>query len=268
MYIYWNTTHISIFISIVIHICTDACRLCKLKTLDIDPSDPLILVGRMGMGVTLMFGTPVVLLPCREAFLTALKQLQELRYGSSSLVDDPHCATSPPHEQPHEQHTAHVDLEEHQTKNNCNETTPLSVAPNRNFNSVGTRNGDDGHVDDGSSAYSHPVDQSAELCPPEPTTRTEQIIHVAATVMISAGSYFGAVTVPGVAFVWSIIGSSIAMLIGFIIPAACYLKLRGHKGLWTRGLNLGALVLLIFSLVGAVACTAQTVWRLKTQGQG
>jgi amino acid permease len=67
-----------------------------------------------------------------------------------------------------------------------------------------------------------------------------------------------AVSVPGVAIVWSVIGSSLGMIIGFIIPGACYLKIRGKKGIW-RPTNLGALILMIFSVVVAIVCSIQTI---------
>ncbi len=66
----------------------------------------------------------------------------------------------------------------------------------------------------------------------------------------------------GVAVVWAILGSSLGMLIGFIVPSACYLKIRHQKGL-TRWTNFGALALFIFSFAVAVACTAHAIADMK-----
>ena len=86
-------------------------------------------------------------------------------------------------------------------------------------------------------------------------------LHVGTTIVIATYAFFGAVSVPGVAVVWSVLGSSLGMIIGFIIPCACYLKIREHKGL-TRNSNLGALVLLVCSIVVAIFCTAQAIMGL------
>jgi hypothetical protein len=42
-----------------------------------DASDKLIIVGRLGMGLTLMFGLPVSALPCKEAWLSIAPQIQK-----------------------------------------------------------------------------------------------------------------------------------------------------------------------------------------------
>ncbi len=52
------------------------------------------------------------------------------------------------------------------------------------------------------------------------------------------------------------------MLIGFIVPCACYLKIRRHKGL-NRWTNVGALALFLFSTAVAVACTAHAIADMK-----
>ena len=80
------------------------------------------------------------------------------------------------------------------------------------------------------------------------------------TLAIVAITYLGAVLAPGVAVVWSLCGSSMAFLISFLLPAACYLEIQGkascsHDNEY-RTFSAG---LVIFSWVGATACTLQTV---------
>jgi amino acid permease len=57
----------------------------------------------------------------------------------------------------------------------------------------------------------------------------EYLVHILSTIMLVGVAYVAAVAVPGAATVWSICGSSMVMLISFIIPAACYLKIRWRK---------------------------------------
>ncbi len=82
-------------------------------------------------------------------------------------------------------------------------------------------------------------------------------IHVLSTLCIIAFGYACAVAVPGVGLVWSICGSSMSLIIGFFIPAACYLKIRSRKRLNPR--SLAAWAMLIFSILACVVCTTHVV---------
>ena len=120
-----------------------------------------------------------------------------------------------------------------------------------------------------------------------------KITHAVATFIIASSTYFAAVAVPGrffsscetifliyrifskkhlmtpsyctltgVAVVWAILGSSLGMMIGFIVPSACYLKIRQHKGLMRRP-SFGALILSLFSTAVAVACTVHALFEMR-----
>jgi hypothetical protein len=82
-------------------------------------------------------------------------------------------------------------------------------------------------------------------------------VHIVSTLCILAVGYFCAVAVPGVGLVWSICGSSMSLIIGFFIPAACYLKIRSRKKLNPR--SLGAWSMVIFSIIASVVCTIHVV---------
>jgi len=84
-------------------------------------------------------------------------------------------------------------------------------------------------------------------------TEISSLVHVISTVCILIFGYICAVAVPGVGFVWSICGSSMALIIGFFVPSACYLKIRSKKNLNPR--SLGAWTILIFSVFASVVCT-------------
>jgi len=94
-------------------------------------------------------------------------------------------------------------------------------------------------------------------------SRKEEYIHCLATFGIAFLCYVAAVLAPGVAIVWDISGSSMVFLIQFIIPGACYikLKLRSRPDELSRNLVL-AWCLLIFALIMALLCTSLTALRL------
>eukprot|EP00551_Chaetoceros_affinis_P009150 CAMPEP_0203681346 /NCGR_PEP_ID=MMETSP0090-20130426/42457_1 /ASSEMBLY_ACC=CAM_ASM_001088 /TAXON_ID=426623 /ORGANISM="Chaetoceros affinis, Strain CCMP159" /LENGTH=749 /DNA_ID=CAMNT_0050549797 /DNA_START=8 /DNA_END=2254 /DNA_ORIENTATION=- len=69
------------------------------------------------------------------------------------------------------------------------------------------------------------------------TTFVDAVVHLMSTMFLVTGGYIFAVAVPGVGIVWSICGSSMALIIGFFIPSACYLKIRSRKQLNPRSLG-------------------------------
>ena len=197
-------------------------------SLSIDPSDSVVIVGRIGIGLTIMFAATLSTLPCREAFLSLIPQIQTWwkepaqDTERSEYVSDMVTNDSDPPSSVHSQPSAGEQIESEMSakEGDPQESTcegDESTAPGRN-----------------------------------------PIVHFVTSVFIEIYVFSIAVSVPGVAVVWSVIGSSLGMIIGFIIPCACYLKIRGKKGT-CRSTNLGALALMIFSVVIAIVCSIQTI---------
>lgn len=94
------------------------------------------------------------------------------------------------------------------------------------------------------------------------------VVHYITTFGIALTTYLGAVVAPGVAIVWSLCGSSMAFVISFLLPAACYLQLErqipdsADDGRRTK--QLFSWFLGVFSVVGAVLCTRQTVMMMDS----
>jgi len=182
------------------------------------------------MGLTLMFGTPVVTLPCREAFLSLMPQLRRLWNESGEQAE--------------------------LVKQSEDDTTMLMDSSTNTYSSFTSC---DSEFENETCFDVERVQHcSITPSPDQEVVDDSNIVHVGTTMGITAYAFFGAVSVPGVAIVWSILGSSLGMIIGFIIPCACYLKIRVRKGMWRRT-NVGALALLIFSIVMSVVCTTQTM---------
>jgi amino acid permease len=189
--------------------------------LNFDMSDHVFFLGRAGYAVTLTLAMPLVMLPCREALLSLPEQWRNRVLSAKMKAVD---------EGPLVINGVNFD-----------EEMPLlskSIAQYDSAESTTTSN--------------------LTLDPP---TFADYVTHVGSTALIVGVAYVGAVAVPGVAIVWSICGSFMAILIAFFIPSACYLKIRYKKGITLQ--SVGAACLLVFSGVACTVCTTQTIWRMQ-----
>lgn len=174
------------------------------------------MIGRLGMGLTLVFATPIVLLPCREAILSLLSRGEcdstsaaksfEMKSESNVILDEEKILLR------NDELESYLSVVEENLKNDVTESIN----------------------DDNTVLYS-------------------------SSFSIASLAYIGAVAVPGVETVWSVIGSSLGMAIAFIIPCSCYLTIRRKKGM-KRPSNLLSLLLLVFSIFAAIVCTVMAVW--------
>jgi len=110
------------------------------------------------------------------------------------------------------------------------------------------------------------ADLSDEVDMPETTSKSVDLfVHFTVTALIASSCYLAACFCPGVSTVWSICGSSLGFIIAYILPSACYLKVRQRR----KGFNsrvVGAWVMLIVSSLGMVLCTVQATARLFSTG--
>lgn len=169
---------------------------------------------------------PMVLLPCREALLTIPGQVYSWLY-------------------PFEEKSTSQTVQHHNIDENtplCNEQNTTTVYTNDNANTDMTED----------ITVTKNIMQELDH-----VTIAELSIHVLTTILLVVFAFYAAIAVPGVTTVWSFVGSSVGMFVAFIIPAACYLKIREKKG-WRR-LNVLAWVILIFAIVGSISCTYQAI---------
>lgn len=220
--------------------------------------DPAILAGRSGFCLTLMFGLPLVLLPCRDALVSIPEQIasglrdaavvknfaliSERRKGGAHLlingVDfdafEPQGLMTNDSEKRHGaalllHYGTHDDSTAEQTLETCNSEDEIDRVP---------------------------LVPKEDKSPSRNPECVSQWVHIGSTVAILALSYTVAILV-SLADVWSICGSSLAIWIAFIVPFGCYLKIREHKG-WTQQ-AVSAAILLLVSCVSAVVCTRQAI---------
>jgi hypothetical protein len=105
-----------------------------------------------------------------------------------------------------------------------------------------------------------PGSPSRSSAPPPPPTST-----VVPTLLIVVSAFVLSLLISSVATLWSLLGSSVSILVAFILPSAAYIRIRRRKG-WTS-LRLSSCVMLAASAVIMTVMTSSVVARL-TQGSG
>ncbi len=189
-------------------------------------SDFFFFLGRVGCGVTIMLALAMITLPCRDSGLEVVQTIMHGPRASLSDNAESTCATTEMTKS---------------TFTTVHEETPLLASII-----------EEGHEDEEEESSRPPFD-----------IFDNSWVHYGSTFAIIALCFAGAAAAPSVATVWSLCGSSMAFVIAFMLPAACYLQIQKRQqdpeGLVWR---LFSWFLIIFSIVGSIACTAQTIVRL------
>lgn len=206
----------------------------------------LIFCGRFGYLLTLMFGLPLVFLPCREVALHLPEQISEYRRnlrGEYAELD-----------------VVPRRMEQGMQVPSVGERKPLlfKLANQDRFDSHDT------FMKRSTAGTAVVIEEGVEGNTADGNGKSEydgRIKHYVSTFAIIALCFYFAVSVPGVGVVWSIVGSSMAIVTGFVIPCACYLKIRSRKGINPR--SFGSWLLLIFSIGAAIVCSNETMKQIK-----
>lgn len=218
-------------------------------------NDSAVMLGRTGFCLTLLFGLPLVTLPCREAFLAVPVQIQNWKVNSS-------LATQFDEVDQQRRAGAHLVI----NGVDFDELDPVLVTSNPDKLHVtmltyGTsdkleriicyQDGDSVTTSGAGSSDTTQVSDKPLLVDDHPLS------HVMSTFLVVGVCYIFAITVPGVGFVWSLAGSSMAILIAFVVPTSCYLRIRRHKRMNPRAISAWCL-LLVSSIISPI-CTQQAL---------
>ena len=244
--------------------------------LNFEFSDKAILAGRMGFCLTLMFGLPLILLPCREAFVSIPKQVNAWLYDMKEIEKFEHLSDELAHgrhlvingvdfdeEGPFGASLEEGKKQEMRSLNRAFHSFGASVT--RDYHSIGNlANASNDSTDDTQNSSNEDLSKEDGTIDTKVTDRGHEsearqraLAHVGSTIFILICTYSVAASVPGVALVWSIFGSSMAIWIAFIVPSGCYLKIREEKGLTYEAT---AVWLMLFTMIWAmVVCTRQAV---------
>ncbi|OQS03871.1 sodium-coupled neutral amino acid transporter [Thraustotheca clavata] len=85
--------------------------------------------------------------------------------------------------------------------------------------------------------------------------------HIILTIVILAMAFYLAFSLPGVAVVWNIMGSTVGILISYVLPSACYIRIRSEKpnSDWRK---VGAWVLLTISGSLFLYCSSLAFYKI------
>jgi amino acid permease len=239
--------------------------------LNFDPADSVIFFGRIGCGITTLFALPMNLLPCREALLSLIAQIGEVRFRKQMLREEQKSLLDR-RAQDHDKNEPDGDDPESHTTITTKDGFKLSLPKNYSMPPSKKGNEKDENGNGFVSYQNSALPGSAQLrkIVSHATNKKnasykepEVLIHWVSTLGIVLVCYIFAVLAPGVAIVWDIAGSSMAFLIQFIIPAACYIRLKqaAEPGILTWHLA-EAWILVVVSSIGAVLCTTVVISRL------
>lgn len=277
----------------------------------------LVLIGRVGYGFTLLFGLPLIVLPCREAFLSIPGLIWSWWNG---VEEELYCPPTPQSVSSRRSRKTGMTKEGHFVVNGIDfdEERPLlkrnssilpmertltlpsvitmnqltagdfvygSMVPNgiqeppvgsdcmsspklgKGMSSNLQRDSSSGGISlqlSGSKDAKH-CDGDKELSSPAPSEETKSetsvLVHTLSTLLLLTFGYIFAVAVPGVGIVWSICGSSMGIIIGFFIPAVCYLKIRSRKRINPR--SVCAWSMAVFAVIASIVCTSHVISEIK-----
>ena len=111
-----------------------------------------------------------------------------------------------------------------------------------------------------SSSSNHPSSSSSSLPMETEPQFSAQSLRIQ-TICISFSALLCSLRVSSVATLWNLLGSSVCLILGFIVPSACYLKIRKDKPLGFR--MLCAWLLLIGGIVMLIVCMMESVTALS-----
>lgn len=198
------------------------------------------LLGRIGCGITMMLAVPMSLLPCREALLEIVNVYfhEAHREGRPQQRQWWMKVLSRWGKEPNEEFVTEEEVVEIQTAARGSGGRRHSVLSQKRPSVLLRRTNIQ-----------------------EDFVFRNTLTHYGSTLLIVAACYLGATVITGVAVVWSIVGSSLAFFIAFILPSACFTVMEAAVPTVAEGgdrhetwIQL-AWVFLIFSIVGTVICT-------------
>jgi len=213
----------------------------------------LFLLGRIGIGLTIMLAMPLMTLPCREALLEVVDiyfHQSHHQSGNNNGLDNANSTSNIEEDNScwkifHRLNKAETEYDAIiTTEDEVNEIIPPPTS------------------DMGPRRLSRP---SLVIRRHDPIQSDyifrNTALHYGSTLLITITCYLGAVAVQGVAVIWGFIGSSFGFLIAFILPCGCFVVIESavptlddagdRHDKWIKV----AWVILVCSVIGAIVCT-------------
>ena len=229
-----------------------------------DNNDLIVTIGRVGLLLTLYCSFPLIVLPARRTLSRLLtmccnggerqnpqsldvedKEGLQDEGVASNILENRRELLNPRHVKPMGSFIADSPyaMGNHYTKVNMNNQAVSDM-------SFSTLNGtQSGELDDETSD----LDERGQ--------EDSMIRHVILTIVLIVGALFLGLKVESVVTIWSIAGSSVAMMIAYVLPAIFYIRLR-HGVPFNRRI-LGAWVMLFSSIILIFLATWQAISQIN-----
>ncbi|KAE9042556.1 hypothetical protein PR003_g3981 [Phytophthora rubi] len=179
-------------------------------------NDPLVNLGRLGLLVTIQLSLPLIIQPCRANLLRLAKIIRSFMRGRAKVYDATESSDS-----------------DNEVEAPGEGTALLPTSGN------GT-----------AAAGSINVSSSS------PGRFKATVVHVLLTVAIMTSVITIALLSPGVAVVWNLMGSTVGLLISYVLPCVSYVCIRREKPNTDRR-KLTAWIILAVSSIVCTVCTIQ-----------
>lgn len=173
--------------------------------LDFDEDDPLLLLGRLCLAITIMFAFPMVVIPARDILVRSL-------IGSNTNTTNDVANLN---------ELTIVDFESMDINNTRNLAEPLLVLEHQSMVSTMSMAGESEEFIENNMPIS-----STQQCEGDTDSKVVRTI-VALLIFWSAAGV--ACTVRSIDIVWDLLGSSFSIILAFLIPCGAYLKLSRRR---------------------------------------
>ncbi len=187
--------------------------------LDFDEDDPLLLLGRLCLAITITLAFPVVIIPARDILVRSLRGSSV--HGRIHFYPEPDMTTL--NDIADLNGLTTVDFETVDINSTRDLEEPLLVLEHQSMVSTMSMAGESDEFIENNMPMS-----SAQLCENDTDRKIVRTI-VALTVFWSAAGL--ACMVQSIDVVWDLVGSSFSILLAFLIPCGGYLKLSRRRRL-------------------------------------
>jgi len=204
--------------------------------------DPLVSLGRVGLGIGMLCNIPLMVLPARDILADALSSWSQRCSSAGALTAGAHKEEAHLVEGSEEEEEG-VQMQARSKEKDA--ALPLSSYGGTSHATLPPP----AAASPASGDYTQPLAPAPE---PKPFLEDGWLTHGGLTLLILLGAFCAATACPGVEVVWGLCGSSVGILLALTFPSAIYLKLRFHKGFKKMA---STAVLLVTSLALLVACS-------------
>ncbi|GAB5035163.1 sodium-coupled neutral amino acid [Nannochloropsis oceanica] len=250
-------------------------------------SDGLIFLGRLGLGATLFFSLPILLLPMREVTIELLGKLYRWTQGKKRRSAN--SSNSSSNSSTSNQIGGGSGGREGGKAGGTPRPVVVAVGNESGEKEGGRKEEEEGERQpllnngqdrkdprqtDGQPLFSVPSSQPPSLLPSFPAMddyelssasieraeALQALRHFLVTLFLLIGGYRAAMSAPGISFIWSLCGSSMGFLLCLTLPCAFYLKIRHRK---QHVLNKTSChMVLVGSTLSILLCTSATLHSL------